>query len=47
MAQCRGRLCVSWRLASEIVAGENRLGKLVTRFSQVAHGVAGENSFAL
>ena len=37
MAKCRARTCVSRKLASELVAGENRLVKFVARFSQVAH----------
>ena len=46
--ECRAHTCVLWRLGtSEVVAGENRLVKFVTRFSQAMHKVAGENSFAL
>ena len=39
MAKCRARTCVSWRLASEIAAGENRLVKFCNAiFASLAQG---------
>ena len=37
MAKCRARTCVSWRLAGETVAGENRLVKFLERDSCKSH----------
>ena len=49
MAWCRVHTCVLWRLASEIVAGENRLAKFpdVVSYSTntVSYGSSGKKGF--